>query len=182
MPATEAPLSDVELKSLIDEFIEAKAEENQFYSSTVGTRPTARAPASDVELDALQAHLGAKGLRFPPSYRKFLSIYNGVERLLYPLTLYGVQEVMRHDTFIEAMFDDYPGCRQFVIAGSRRSGDIVSFDIKAPSDDGGYQVVWLTAEGDAERDADFVSFLRAYLQLTRETIAQEKANRANLQP
>lgn len=182
MPDTDAPMTDAELKSLIDEFIEAKAEENQFYASTVGIRPAARPPATDEELDALQAHLSALGLRFPASYRQFLSIYNGVEGLLYPLTLYGVQEVMRHDSFIEAIFDEYPGCRQFVIAGSPRSGDIVSFDVNAPTDNGGYQVVWLTAEGDAERDSDFVAFLRAYLQVTRETIAQEKADRANLQP
>ena len=183
MPDTQATrLSDAEFKALIDEFIEAKAEENQFYSSTLGARPVARPAAPNQELDALQAHLDARGLRFPPNYRQFLGIHNGVEGLLYPLNLYGSREVMRHDRFIEAMFDENPGCRQFVIAGSPRSGDIVSFDVNAPTKDGGYEVVWLTAEGDAERDKDFVSFLRAYLQVTRDTIARERADRANLQP
>jgi hypothetical protein len=182
MPESEVRLSDAELKALIDKFIEAKAEENQYYSATVGVRPSARPPASSEDLDALQAHLSALGLRFPPSYRQFLSTYNGVEGLLYPLNLYGVKEVMSHDTFIEAMFEEYPGCKQFVVAGSPRSGDVVSFDVNAPTSGGGYEVVWLTAEGDAERDADFVSFLRAYLQVTRDTIAKEKADRANLQP
>ncbi len=82
-----------------------------------------------------------------------------------------------HD-MINAMFDEHPGCRHFIIAGGERTGDKVAFNVDSTPIDGEYEVVWLTEGGGEEHDKDFLSFLRAYLQVTEETIAMEKENRA----
>lgn len=183
MAETNKALTDQEMKELLDTFIEAKAEENQYYSSTLGLRPQPGSSATEADLQALDEYLLAKDLYAPTAYKQFLRIYNGVELLLYPLSLYPVSKVIGKHEFIEAMFDEHPGCRDFVIAGGGRlSGDIVAFDVKSKSSNGDYEVVWLTESGGVERDPDFVSFLRAYLKVTEDTIAQEKADRANLKP
>lgn len=172
-------LTDEEMKMLLDKFIEAKTEENQYYRATKGLRPRPNPPATEADLRALDEHLQAKGLQAPAAYKQFLRIYNGVELLLYPLSLYSVAEVIGKRDFIEALFDDHPGCRDFVIAGdssNTRSGDIVAFDIKSKAPDGGYKLVWLTEGGSVSRNRDFVTFLRCYLRVTKETIAQDKAD------
>lgn len=181
MAKNSSALTDHQMKELLDSFIEAKAEENQYYSSTVGQRPKPGLPATEAALWALDQYLLAKNLRAPEAYKQFLRIYDGVELILYPLSLYPISKVIGKHDFIEAMFDEHPGCRDFVIAGGgTRSGDIVAFDVESEAPNGDYDVVWLTESGGVERDPDFVSFLRAYLKVTEETIAKEKADRANL--
>lgn len=172
-------LTDAEMKKLLDDFIEAKAKENQFYKKTVGVRPTPGAPATEEQLRALDTHLASKGLTAPEAYKQFLRIYNGVELLLYPLSLLSIEQVIGKQDFIESMFDRNPGCRDFVIAdgGGTRSGDIVSFDIKKPSETG-YPLVWIQENGSVSRSADFVKFLKTYYRVTLETIEQEEADRA----
>lgn len=173
-------LTDEEMKTLLDNFIEAKTEENQYYRATIGLRPRPNPPATEAELRALDEHLQAKGLQAPAAYKQFLRIYNGVDQLLYPLSLYSIAEVIGKCDFIEAMFDICPGCRDFVIAGGTnrgktRTGDIVAFDIQSKAPDGSYKLVWITEGGRVSRNRDFVTFLRAYLRVTKETIAQDKA-------
>lgn len=169
-----------EVKDLVDQIIEAEYKVNSFYDEQP-TRPKGNKSASNLELEQLDSHLAKKGFIAPDIYIKMLSVYNGVENLFADsFSLMSINEVIEEDYgILDEMIDDFPSCCEFVIAGGNTT-EFIGFDISESSEDGGYQVVWVSDEGDEWRSENFEAFLKDYLlQLESNILSQEK-DRKNL--
>lgn len=174
-------MNTASIKELLDRIIETKFKENGFFYANP-VRPQPGLPASDAQLRALDAYLAKRGLTAPASYRRFLSIYNGIEQVLGPfLSLLPVERVILDDHgLMEEMIEEFPNCSQFII-GAGDMADIVAFDT-SNSPDADYEVVWITGDAREWRLKNFDEFLASYLAtLERNVLAQQK-DRENLAP
>ena len=77
----------MDMKALLDEIIETNYKADFFFfKKPVRAKP--RKPASDADLERLDAFLASRVLKAPASYRTCLAIYNGIDGFLgadYPL-------------------------------------------------------------------------------------------------
>jgi hypothetical protein len=170
------------MKDLLDRIIEAKYKENSFFYDHP-VRPKPGAPADEYQLGQLDDYLARKGLRVPPGYREYLSIYNGIESVFnYSLSLLPVAEVMRDDHgIVEETIDEFPTCCQFVIAAGN-TPEFIAFDTATWHTELGYEAVWVTADTTEWRQKSFEDLLTSYLDVLERNISAQENDRKNLQP
>jgi SMI1 / KNR4 family (SUKH-1) len=165
------------MKKLLDQIIDAKYEENTFFYAKP-QRPRPNAPATDDDLRRLDTYLASKGLHAPPSYRMFLSIYNGIQNVLGDgYSLLSVDEVIEKKfTMMQENVDEFPTLCDFVIAAGD-TPNFFGFDSATPAGGKGYQLVEISAEALQWRLVSFEDFLVALLAVMEKRIRAAQAAR-----
>jgi hypothetical protein len=171
LPSKEAEVT----KKLIEEMVEAEYELQKFVEDTP-VRPVPRQPASARELAALEGYLRKAKLPFPPSYRKFLSICNGIDNFMSNFSLLDIAGVMQGPSPNQKKY--YPSYAPFVI-GKGISLEFLSFETKNPDNDE-LEVVFVTDEGEESRYDDFRQFMVEHLEALNTELASERADRKKL--
>lgn len=165
------------LKSLWSEITEAMQERYSYLTEAI-VRPVEYSPATPEQLEALKKYWG---FALPPSYRLFLSLYNGVENFAYSTPLLSIEQIMQSDEDDWDVVDELdPDLVKFVFAGGAYSDLFFCFDFRTAKSDGEYEVVIFTIDGNQERHASFMDFLQTYLDTLRAGIVLEKADRDGL--
>lgn len=153
-------------------------EERYKYLTQEPMRPKEGPPASEAQLRALEAHWG---IPLPPSYRKFLSLYNGVEKFANEDPLLSTDRILAWD--IEEWTPMHELDRELArthFVGDEYSTAFFSFDFRNPQPDGEMEVVIAWDNGAKARHASFVAFLESHLRILIEGIEREKADRRGL--
>ena len=167
-----------QIQKLWEEIVDAVYERDTYYDEHP-KRAQMGPPATPAELAELERHLG---VRLPPSYAAFLSLYNGVEGFFDDVPLLSTSELISgRGEWREDIAEIDPDLAKFPFAGSGTSaaGHFV-FDTRTVDADGEMPVIHLAADGDKTRYKSFVAYLRKFLKVVKETIAAERADRANL--
>jgi hypothetical protein len=138
-------------------------------------------PASAVDLQRLATHLASHGIAFPPSYLQFLSLFDGIEgfRRLESFDLRSVAVILSEAEDDEEELEDFAPVNRFVI-GTGYATAVVGFDPSSVDPLGEMKVVEFSVDGDATEHASFEAFLQFNLELFREILAREQADRAGL--
>ena len=162
-------------KKLIEEMVEAEYELQKLVADEP-VKPIPRPPASTKELAALEAHLRKAKIPFPPSYRKFLSICNGIDDFMSHFSLLDVAGVMQGPSSNQKKY--YPSYAPFVI-GKGTSLEFLAFETANPDGDE-LEVVFVTDEGEESRYADFRQFMVEHLEALHDELESERADRRTL--
>ena len=170
-------MTDAEMRQLIQETVGAQHRAAAFTPGAGLAR--LRAPASADALDRLAKYLSANGLRFPPSYRQFLSITDGIDDLM---DRYGVSFRSADEVIAESASDKAwarTPVHRFVIA-SGNSNSFVGFDPRTVAPDGEMHVVLIDDIGDEDESDSLEQFLREQLDFFEDVVSGEQADRAGL--
>lgn len=168
-----------EMRQIVEDTLDAQLEANR-YAVEQPKRGQPRPPVSDADLRALTAHLARRGLPLPPSYRQFLTLFDGIEgyRRLESFDLRSAAQVVTGADDDEE-WDDLEPINRFVI-GAGYATVIAGFDPRSADEHGEMKVVEYSSSGDATEHESFEAFLRFNLQLFQDILAREQADRADL--
>jgi hypothetical protein len=170
-------MTDAEMRLLIEETVRAQHAAAAF---TLGAGLAClRAPASPDALVRLARHLSASGLHFPPSYRQFLGITDGIDDLM---DRYGVSFRSADEVIAESASDKAwarTPVHRFVIA-SGNSNSFIGFDPRTVAPDGEMHVVLFDDIGEENESDSLEQFLREQLDFFQSVVAGEQADRASL--
>lgn len=138
-------------------------------------------PATAADLQRLATHLNGHGLPFPPSYLQFLALFDGIEgfRRLESFDLRSVAVILAEAEDDEEELEDFAPVNRFVI-GTGYATAVVGFDPSSADALGEMKVVEYSVDGDATEHASFEAFLQFNLELFREILAREQADRSGL--
>ena len=170
------------MKELLDRLIEVTHKENSYYQDAP-VKPMPGKPATQKELQRLDACLAKKGLIAPPAYKEFLSIYNGIGHLFdFEFGLLSIQEIVTENfSFPTWIYKEAPNLTQFMIAAGNTPAFKV-FDSNTPSKGEGYEVVSISPDGDEWRAKNFKEFLNLMLKGSEGSVKAEEKDRKNLEP
>ena len=172
-------MTRTELRAVIEETLSIQ-EKNAAYRRRRPPAATMRPPVSDTDLAALEALLAERGLALPPSFRTLLLVSDGVPNYMqaHRLSLRGAREIVASSESDEE-WDDFEPLHKFVFA-SGQTGDFVAFDGSAPASSGELPVVLVDSDGSRTRYADLPEFLLEQLDVQRNVLETNLANRAGL--
>ena len=162
-------------KKLIQDLVEA-GYTLQKYVEDRPVRPEPGPPATAKELANLESYLSERKLPFPPSFREFLTICNGLKDFEPNISLVSIKELMTPPH--KSLLKGYPSLSRFMI-GRGDTLEFIAFDPETVRD-GEMEVVWVSDVGDESRDPDFSQLLRKRLAYFRRCIKREKADRKGL--
>jgi len=181
-------MTNDEMRRILEDILEAQHEFLKFHSDQPEVLSQLSAPASPQQLTRLDAFIGRRKLKLPPSYRQFLSVSNGIQifRIQTRFALRSVEEIIAAETDDEGWdelsedFDDVGPVHHFIIGG----GDAIvvcGFDPSTVDDRGEMKVIEFDVEmNDPNEHDDFEAFLRAELQNYQDDVAQAVQDRAAL--
>jgi hypothetical protein len=174
MPQLRDQLAELWTTILTVEAAIAKYKENPFPPPEMNRR------ASQVELHALERHLG---LILPPSYREFLSLYNGVKNFECDMPLLSAYEIIADEYgWVEELAEEDPELARFFIAGSDESNaGYFVFDHRVRSEDGEMELVHLSLRLAETRWPSFLQMLKNRLQRSQKRLETERADREQLE-
>jgi hypothetical protein len=150
-------MTNAEMRLLIEEAVRGQHRAATFTPGAGLAR--LRAPASTEALARLATHLSANGLRFPPSYRQFLSITDGIDDLM---DRYGVSFRSADEVIAESASDRawaWTPVHRFVIA-SGNSNSFVGFDPRTVAPDGEMHAVLFNDKGEENEADSLTQFLQ----------------------
>jgi hypothetical protein len=162
-------------KTLIRDIVEAEYELQTFVEDEP-MRPVPGAPARAKELASLEAHLRGAGLPFPPSYRSFLAVCNGIEGYRSYFSLLDVAGVMQTPPPTYAR--RYPVLARFII-GRGDSLEFLAFDSDGAVGEE-LAVVFVADDGEETRYSNFAEYLTRRLAQVRRALDRERADRKGL--
>lgn len=162
-------------KQLIQDLVEAE-HTLQGYVEEEPPRPEPGPPATAKELATLDTYLRDRKLPFPPSYRVFLSICNGLKNFKADVSLVSIKELMHppHKNLVRK----YPSLSRFMI-GRGDTPEFIAFDPDTVRD-GEMEVVVVSDIGDESRYHDFDQYLHARLKHVCRSIELEESDRKGL--
>ena len=149
------------------------------FSNSPVPAPQMGPPASPNELRALERHLG---LTLPPSYREFLSLYNGVENFVGDVALRSTHTILAgEEDWLEEIAEEFPEFVKFCFAGDQHSyGDCYFFDPRHVAPDGEMEVVAVSLKMDEARWPNFSVLLQDMLERLELALAAERSDREAL--
>ena len=153
-------------------------EERYKYLTAEPMRPKEGPPASESQLRAVEARWG---IPLPPTYRMFLSLYNGVEKFANEDPLLSTDQILAWD--VQEWTPMHEVDRELAkthFVGDEYSSAFFSFDFRTPQPDGEMEVVIAWDNGATARHANLVAFLESHLGVLLKGIEQEKADREGL--
>jgi hypothetical protein len=162
-------------KKLIEDIVKAEFT-LQGYTEDDPVRPVPGPPATAAELAALESYLRGQQLPFPPSYREFLTLANGVRGFKSNFSLVSADVVASppHKSLVRR----YPALSRFMI-GRGNSLEFIAFDPgKAAGEE--LEVVSVADNGDESRYPDFGQYLHERLGQLRRSVELEQSDRKGL--
>ena len=176
-------LTKEQLSALWKEILVIVTEREQYFTEKP-LLPKMKPPANELEISSLERYLQ---LSLPPTYRNFISLYNGVENFFYDIPLLSINQIIADEEWKEwieewkeDMEDIYPNLDKFIFAGSTETFEIICFNCEEISENGEMEVVHINNHGEDNRWSDFGEFLQNYLEVTQKTVANERADRESL--
>lgn len=164
------------LEQVIQHIVEARQTLRDFYSIRLPV-PVPNPPVSANELAALEEGLRRRKLPFPPSYRAFLTVCNGILAFDGRLDLLSTKQVL--EPVDASLKTDFPMLSKFVI-GSGNTSAFISFDPETVSKSDEMEVVWVMEDGGEFRYPDFRTLLQMYRDELQKNLAQKEADRRDL--
>lgn len=165
-----------EIQVLLNRIIHAITELDGYFEE-VPVEPEVGPPATEDELASLEQYWGHS---LPPSYRRALSVYNGISQIWADVPLLSTQEIVEDSNDSTTFEEPFPNLWRFVFACSTDSYDALCFDVSKAGADGEMPVVELSDEGEGQRWESFDVFLTSLFGKLMEEISQEKADRDKL--
>jgi hypothetical protein len=150
------------------------------YSNSSFSMPETNPSATPEELDELERHLR---LKLPPSYRAFLTLYNGVRNFEYDMPLLSTHEIIAGgDAWVEDVEEEFPELARFFIAGSDYTyAGSYFFNYQCTSDDGEMEIVHISIKMEDARWSSFKEMLIDRLERLMLLLKAERADREKLE-
>jgi hypothetical protein len=161
-------MTDEEMRFLIEEAVRGQ---HRAAALTAGAGlARLRAPASTEALARLATNLRANGLHFPPSYRQFLSITDGIDDLMdrYGVSFRPADEVIAGLANRQAW--TWTPVHRFVIA-SGNSNSFIGFDPRTVAPDGEMRAVLFNDKGEENEADSLPQFLQDQVDFFEDVVA-----------
>ncbi|MDY6994213.1 MAG: SMI1/KNR4 family protein [Pseudomonadota bacterium] len=165
---------------LVWEQLEKAISAREHYFHKVPNFPQVGVPATEKDITELERHWQ---LQLPPSYRNFISLYNGVHNFFYDAALLSTHDIIEgeDEEWRQDIEEFLPGFSKFIFVGDKDSySGVFCFDKHVVSEDGEMEVVHLSIDGEETRWSSFGAYLQDYLKVTRKTLEHEQADRKDL--
>jgi hypothetical protein len=161
------------LEDILRELVDLKYKTNRLYGIEPA-KPTMKPPASEKDLEQLEAELERRGLPLPPSYRDFLVACNGIKAFNGDLDLVSAKGVLK--AVEEELEEDFPGLSRLVVARGN-TPEFISLDPDTADKNGEMEAVWVMGDGGQFRYKSLGALLQSLRDELRKTHALATADR-----